>query len=331
MQHVLVLATSFLDKPVTNHPKAGAARQILDELAQRPDVTVEYRCDRNPLEPLTPGELEGVTAIIADLEQYPAELLRQIGPTGGGSVRLISRYGVGTDSVDIAGATAAGIMVTNTPGCNSRPTAEWAVTTLLDVAGRRNVHHERASAGLTKTGPSRLDVTGRCLGVVGTGMIGRIVVELLSGFNMRVLAYDPYPNEEWAAAHAVEYVPFDRLLEESNFITLHAAAREQIIGEKEIARMRPDTVLINCARWVLVDNRAVYQAVKSGSLYGYGIDEVWIEKDLPLQGLNISSSPHVGSDSDDGKIGMQLATAQQMRSFVNGETPDNLLNPDAVP
>ncbi len=335
-QTILVLATSFLDQPVTAHPKAGAARALLDAAAAGTTadaagtVTVRYRCDRNPAAELTAAEIEGVTAIIADLERYPEELLRQVGPAGGGALRIICRYGVGTDSVDIAAATRAGVMVTNTPGCNSLPTAEWAVTTLLDVAGRRTVHHERAAAGNPKVGPSRLDITGKRLGVVGTGQIGRRVVELLSGFHLNVVAFDPYPNHEWAEAHGVRYVSLDELIDGSDFITLHAAHREQMIGEREVARFRPDTVLVNCARWVLVDNRAVYHAVREGRMYGYGVDETWTEVDLPLAGLNIATSPHVGSDTDAGKINMQLATARQIVQFLSGETPENLLNPETL-
>ena len=328
---VLVLATSFLDQPVTAHPQAGIARALLDETAAASAgaVTVRYRCDRNPTADLTAAELAGITAIIADLERYPEALLREVGPAGGGDLRIICRYGVGTDAVDIAAATRAGVMVTNTPGCNSLPTAEWAVTTLLDVAGRRTVHHERASAGNPKVGPSRLDITGKRLGVVGTGQIGRKVIELLSGFRLEVVASDPFPNHEWAQAHGVRYVSLDELIAESDFITLHAAHRDRLIGEREISRFRADTVLINCARWVLVDNRAVYHAVREGRMYGYGVDEIWTEPDLPLAGLNITTSPHVGSDTDSGKINMQLATARQVVQFLAGKTPDNLLNPDA--
>ena len=331
-QTVLVLATSFLDQPVTAHPEAGIARALLNETAAASAgaVTVRYRCDRNPATELTAAELTGVTAIIADLERYPESLLREVGPAGGGDLRIICRYGVGTDSVDIAAATRAGVMVTNTPGCNSLPTAEWAVTTLLDVAGRRTVHHERASAGNPKVGPSRLDITGKRLGVVGTGQIGRRVVELLRGFQLDVVASDPYPNHEWAAVHGVRYVSLDELIDGSDFISLHAAHREQLIGEREIARFRPDTVLVNCARWVLVDNRAVYHAVREGRMYGYGVDETWTEPDLPLAGLNIATSPHVGSDTDSGKINMQLATARQIVQFLASETPDNLLNPETL-
>ena len=103
---VVVFATSFLDAPVVESADAGRGRQILDDLGARAagTISVEYRCDRSPLDPLTIEELEGVTAVIADLERYDEELLSAIGPAAGGSVELIARYGVGYSSVDVAAA-----------------------------------------------------------------------------------------------------------------------------------------------------------------------------------------------------------------------------------
>ncbi len=326
--NVVVFATSFLDDLSTEPPGSGEGVRLLGELADSSagKVKVTYNCDRDPSRPLTPQELAGVRAVIADLETYPASLLERVGPKGGGDLELIARYGVGYDSVDLDAATKAGITVTNTPGANTVPTAEWAVATILDIAGRRVPHHQRASQGLSKAGPSRLDVSGRTLGIVGTGAIGRTVAELLGGFNMRVIAYDPYPQQEWAQANGVTYVDFHALCGEADFITLHAATKKQIVGPQEIELMKPTTALINCARGVLVDNRAVYDAVKEGRLFGYGLDEVWPHADLPLQGLNIAVSPHVGSDTDGGKAGMQQLSAEAVVEFFSGKTPRFALN-----
>ena len=335
-QQVVVFATSFLDEPVAEVPHAGAGVKLLAAL-QAADggvpggaVRVEYRCERSPSQPLAPGELEAVTAVIADLERYPADLLRAVGVGAGGTLELIARYGVGYDAVDVEAATAAGVLVTNTPGANTVPTAEWAVATLLDVAGRRLPHHERAAAGLGKTGPPRLDVSGKTLGIVGSGAIGRAVARLLSGFGMRILAFDPYPDTEWAKASGARYVELPELLRGSDFATLHAATGERILGPAELALMRPNAVLVNCARGVLVDNRAAYTAVAEGHLWGYGLDEIWKEADLPLAGLNITVSPHVGSDSDAGKAGMQQMSAQAVVDYLGGMTPRHVINPEAL-
>lgn len=325
-QKVVVFATSFLDDLATQPPGTGEGQRTLEENAKSLGFSLEFRCDRDPHKPLEPGEFEDVVAVIADLEEYTPELLSAVGPKGGGSLRLVSRYGIGYNNVDIPGATKAGVIVTNTPGANARPTAEWALSTLMDVAGRRILHHDRASQGQGKSGPSRLDVTGRTVGIVGTGNIGRNVAELLSGFRPTILASDPYPNNDWAKSVGATYLSLPELCEKSDFITLHAAAGSELIGEKELALMRETTVLVNCARGVLVDNEAAYHAVKEGRIWGYGIDEVWTYDHLPLKGLNIISSPHVGSDSDLGKVGMQLITARQVVDFLGGKTPEYVIN-----
>lgn len=329
-RRVIVFATSFLDELITDPPDASAGRSILEALETDTGIRIDYRCERDPAEPLSPSELEGAVAVIADLETYGEELLSQAGVGAGGELGLIARYGIGYDSVDTAAATTHGVLVTNIPGANARPTAEWAVATILDIAGRRIPHYRSARRGRGKEGPSRLDVTGRTLGVVGTGSIGRHVVELLSGFHMDVIAADPYPDETWAGEHGVRYVSLDELCEQAQFITLHAATKQQLIGAEQIARMRSTTVLVNCARGQLVDEEAAYRAVRDGELWGYGLDEIWTRKDLDLDGLNIAVSPHVGSDTDSGKVNMQRGSAEAVSAFVRGRRPDHVVNPDVL-
>ena len=162
---VVVFATSFLDELVSHPADEGKAKEMLDELEKKfaDEIEVEYRCDRNPDEPLTEAELENVVAVIADLEKYDREILSKAGKKAGGSLELIARYGIGYVSVDLEAATEYGVMVTNAPGCNAMPTAEWTQATIMDVAGRRINHYSTASKGKVKEGPSRLDVYGKTL------------------------------------------------------------------------------------------------------------------------------------------------------------------------
>lgn len=325
-QKIVVFATSFLDSPVRNHPDAGRAREILENAATAQDLLVEFRCDRNPADPLEPSELADVVAVIADLERYDAKLLESVGDGCGGSLRLIARYGIGYNNIDVAAARRCGVIVTNTPGASAPPTAEWAVTMMMAVAGRGIMHHQRAAAGLKKSGPSRLDLYGSTLGVVGTGTIGRRVVELLTGYGMRVLADDLYPDGEWAESRGVEYTDLETICAESDFLTLHAAGEERIIGEEQLRRMKSSAVLVNCARGPMVDSHAAWTAVKQGRLYGYALDEIWEHPELPLEGLNIQVSPHVGSDTDQGKLRMQTISAEAVLQYLAGETPTNIVN-----
>ena len=330
MNTIVVFATSFLDKPVALRESGLSGAEILAQLSEETQATVEYRCERDPGHPVTAVELDGVTAVIADLERYESGLLQSVGPRGGGSLRLITRYGVGYDSVDVAAATAAGVIVANTPGANSRPTAEWAVATIMAVAGRRSIHHGRASQGLRKIGPSRIDVSGKTLGVVGTGAIGRAVVGLLTGFNVSVICFDPYPNLEWADKVGARYVRMDELLTGSDIVTLHAASNDQLVGPSELSMMRSSAFLVNCARGVLVDNAAAWRAVKEGRLWGYGLDEMWPHPELPVDELNIVTSPHVGSDTEIGKSNMQRMSAESVAAFIRAGRPPHVVNPEVL-
>ncbi|MCF7949284.1 MAG: hypothetical protein K9M94_11915 [Spirochaetia bacterium] len=324
---IVVFATSFQDELLTHPEGEGEPARQLQQAAKRNALELEFRCDRNPGTPPTAEELKGVVALIADLEKWDRGLLEKVGRCKGGELGLLARYGIGYSSIDIAAARESGIHVTNTPGASALPTAEWAVSTLLDVAGRRIPHHARAGKGLTKTGPSRLDVSGKTLGIIGTGNIGKQAAAMLGGFGLKLLAADLYPDYQWAQAHGVEYTDIGSLCEQADFITLHASGGSCLIGAAEISRMRPTTVLVNCARGVLVDNRAVYEAVRDGRIYGYGIDEVWEHGDMPLTpDLNIAASPHVGSDTDVGKLRMQQLSAQAVIDYVNGREPQYIVN-----
>ena len=262
---VLVLATSFLDELITHPKDEGKAKHMLDELAGNSNDTLEivYRCDRNPEEPLQAEEFENVAAVIADLEIYDQKLLAEIGKNNGGSLGLISRYGIGYSSVDLEAAAEFGVIVTNAPGCNALPTAEWTQSTIMDVAGRRILQYNTASVGNIKEGPSRLDVTGKTLGVIGTGTIGRYVIKLMKGYDVEILAYDIYPDHEWAKENNLRYTNIESICKDADIITLHASSSEMIIGQSEIDLMRPTTVLVNCARGILVYNREDYESVRN--------------------------------------------------------------------
>ena len=329
---VLVLATSYLD-PLLSHPsEEGKAKKLIDKLVTNShgEIEVVYRCERGPAEPLRAEEFENVTAVIADLERYDRELLSRIGITAGGSLELIARYGIGYNSVDIQAATDFGVMVTNCPGCNALPTAEWAHSAILDIAGRRILHHKTASQGKSKEGPSRLDISGKTLGIVGTGSIGKLVLKLMKGYEMKVIAHDLYPDKDWARENGVEYLELNRLCQTADIITLHTATNKTIINKEQLDIMNPTTVLVNCARGILVDYKAAYQVVKAGKIWGYGVDEMW-PKNLPLEKLNIIVSPHVGSDTDRGKIGMQLMSTQAVVDFFQGKMPQCVVNKEVLP
>ncbi len=150
----------------------------------------------------------------------------------------------------------------------------------------------------------------------------------MSGYKVKILAYDLYPDNNWAEANNATYVTLDELYTQSDIITIHAATSVQIIGEREISMMKKT---VNSARGILTDNRAIYIAVKAGKIWGFGLDEIWLEEDLPLdENINIIVSPHVGSDTDSGKIGMQIMSTEAIIDFVNGKIPTFVVNKDVL-
>ncbi len=323
---IIVFATSFLDELVTHPSGEGRAKKLLLDAASRHGIEVDFRYDRDPSVPMSAEELDRAVAVIADLEEYDEALLSRVGPSAGGSLRLIARYGIGCNSIDVDAAAEAGILVTNTPGANALPTAEWTMATIIDIAGRRIPHHNGASQGRLKSGPSRLDISGKTLGIVGMGHVGMRVVSLFQGFDMRIISHDRSPDLDWFKRHGVESVDLPTVCREADFITLHTSGGIQIIGAAELALMKPTAVLVNCARRVHVDNRLVYEAVRVGKIWGYGIDEVWTWDDLPLDGLNIIASPHVGSDTDIGKVNMQLGSVHAVVDFLEGRPQKHPVN-----
>jgi D-3-phosphoglycerate dehydrogenase len=329
---ILILATSFLDDLITHPKDEGRAKQMLTDLASNSNDQIEivYRCDRNPEDALQPDEFENVVAVIADLEKYDRNFLFKVSKKNGGSLELISRYGIGYSSVDMEAATESDIIVTNAPGCNALPTAEWTQSTIMDVAGRRILHYNTASKGKVKEGSSRLDVTGKILGIVGTGTIGKYVAKLMKGYDVKIMAHDIYPDPVWAKENNARYTDLADICKNADIITLHASCAEMIISQKEIDLMKPVTVLVNCARGILADNRAVYNAVKNGKIWGYGLDEMWLENDLPLDGLNIIVSSHVGSDTDMGKIGMQIMSTEAVIDHMNHKIPEHVINKEVL-
>lgn len=321
---IVVFASTFLDKDITNN----SIEAYLTKFNSLNNYEIEYRCDRDSNKPLESSEFKDVVAVIADLETYDSAILKEIGREGNGTLELIARYGVGTDNVDIGSAKKYGIMVTNCPGCNSIPTAEWAVAMILDVAGRKFDHHLHASGNSSKSIPNRLDLTGKTLGIIGTGHIGKKVVELMQGFDFDCIAYSPNPDANFSESFSVNYVDSpEEVYSRSDIISLHAGTndKEVLIGSHEIRLMKSSAVLVNCARFHLVDNLEVYNAVKEGRIFGYGLDDQWPNTLPSIEGLNIIVSSHVGSDTNYGKVMMKQLSLESVVDFLSGVRPKNVV------
>ena len=241
------------------------------------------------------GEVPGIDAIIAGSDPISSAVLSHAD-----SLKIISRYGVGIDNIDVDVCQERGIVVKNCPGCNTEAVADYAVGLMLDVL--RHICNVDASLKRNvwkkETG---LDLCHKTVGVIGLGGIGRNVIQRLQGFGCTFLGFDPYADEAWCAEHGVELVNTDDIFKQSDVITLHAPGNSDgspLIGFRELGLMKDSAVLINTARASLVDEDALVDALKAHQIYGYGTDVFAQEPQAnpAFIGLdNVVLSPHMAA------------------------------------
>src|SRR5579872_6232605 len=239
------------------------------------------------------------------------------------NLKVVGRAGIGVDNVDIPAATAAGVIVMNTPFGNSITTAEHAIALLMALA--RDIPAANASTHAGKWEKNRfmgIEVTAKTLGIIGCGNIGAIVADRAKGLRMRVIAFDPYLSPERAADLGVEKVELNALLSRADFISIHTPLTNEtrnIISADAIAKMKKGARLINCARGGLVDEAAVKAALDSGHLAGAAFD-VFVEepaKASPLFGNeNFIATPHLGASTTEAQENVALQVAEQISDYL---------------
>ena len=247
-------------------------------------------------------------------------------------LKVVARAGVGLDNVDVKAATQAGVMVVNAPLSNVVSAAEHAIGLLLAVA--RNI--PAANASLRAGEWKRSKYTGtelyeKTIGVLGLGRIGVLVAQRLSAFGMNVIAYDPYVQPGRAAQMGVRLVPLPELLAAADMITVHLPKTPEtlgLLGETELGLVKPGVLIVNAARGGLVDEHALYVALKEGRVAGAGIDVFVTEPttESPLFELeNVVVTPHLGASTEEAQEKAGIAVARSVRLALAGE-----LVPDAV-
>lgn len=251
----------------------------------------------------------------------------------GRRLRVIGRAGIGVDTIDLKAATRRGIVVMNTPFGNSITTAEHAISLMLALARQIPAADQSTRAG--KWEKSRfvgVEISGKTLGVIGCGNIGRIVSDRAQGLKMKVLAYDPFLSEDRAVEIGVEKVELRALLERSDFVTLHTpltAKTRNLIDGMAIAMMKPGVRIINCARGGLIDEVALQTALLSGHVAGAALD-VFAEEpatDHPLFALpNVICTPHLGASTREAQENVALQIADQMSDYLLDGAVTNAVN-----
>ena len=247
-------------------------------------------------------------------------------------LKVIARAGVGLDNVEIPAATAAGVMVVNAPTSNIVSAAELAIGLLLASARSISPAHAALKGGKwARSKYTGAELFEKTLGIVGFGRIGQLVAHRMQAFGMDVVAYDPYLQPAKAAQLNVRLVELDELLKVSDFITIHLPKTKEtanLIGTEALKKVKPTVRIINAARGGVLDEAALYEALKNGKVAGAGLDVFATEPctDSPLFTLdNVVATPHLGASTDEAQERAGIAVAVSVRKALSGE-----LVPDAV-
>jgi phosphoglycerate dehydrogenase-like enzyme len=252
-------------------------------------------------------------------------------------LRVISRHGVGYDAVDLAAATARGIVVTYVPDAMVDAVADLTLGLLLGLARRIPEFDSALKQGEWRRAMAA-DVGRRTLGVVGTGRIGMAVARRARAFNMRLVGCDPYPHPLFVEEFGGDYVSLDELLEVSDFVSLHAPASAEtrgLISDAALRKMKSSAFLINCGRGTLVDEAALLAALDEGRLAGAGLDVFSTEPPDPDSAAErlarhprVVATPHVASFTPATAARMGRAALQNLLAVLRGERPDHVANPE---
>ena len=248
------------------------------------------------------------------------------------SLKVIARAGVGLDNVDIKAATTAGVMVVNAPTSNIISAAELTVGHILSLARHIPAAHDSLAAGTWKRSKyTGVELYEKTVGIIGLGRIGALITQRLQAFGMNVVAFDPYVTAARAQQLGVTLLSLEEVLETSDFITIHMPRTPEttgMISTDQFALMKPTAFVINVARGGLIDEDALFAALKSGRIAGAGLD-VFVNEpptDSPLLTLdNVVLTPHLGASTDEAQEKAGVAVAKSVRLALSGE-----LVPDAV-
>ena len=304
-------------------------------LRQLADVVYDPWIDQRPLRIYSPEQLAArITAEAADVVVVESDSVR--GPVFELGLRAIASTRGDPNNVDIAGATAAGIPVLNTPGRNADAVAEMTVALLLAVTR----HLLTADADVRSGNVFRdgsipyqrfrgAEIAGRTAGLVGLGAVGRATQWRLSGLGLRVIAHDPYNDD---ARHSLA-----ELLAEADVVSLHAPVTDDtagMIGAEQFAAMRDGVVFLNTARAQLHDTDALVGALRAGKVAAAGLDHFvgeWLPNDHPLVGMpNVVLTPHIGGATWDTEARQARMVADDLAALLSGDTPAHIVNPEVL-
>lgn len=289
----------------------------LASLQSNPHFEVKYKTGMKPDQLL--GELNGTQALLVRSEtKVTADVIAQAK-----NLRFVGRAGTGVDNIDLAAASKAGIVVANVPGGNTISACEEALALMFAMA--RNTPAADASMKAGKWERPKfmgIELTGKTLGVLGLGRIGREVATRAQGLQMKVIAYDPVGDEAWCRRAGIALLSFEDVMAQSDFLTIHVPLIEQtknLINKASLAKAKKGIRIINCSRGGIVNEADLVEAVKSGQVKGAGLDVFEKEPlpaDSPLRGVpEIILTPHLGASTEEAQVKVASELAVCMAEF----------------
>lgn len=249
------------------------------------------------------------------------------------NLKILARFGVGVDNIDLEAAKRHGIQVVNAAGMNANAVAELGVAMILNCLRNVPVLNRKLTQGEWARAVGH-DIQGKTVGLLGFGDIGGRVAKKLSGLEVKLLAYDPFPNQEKAQALGVELTDMDTVLARSDIVSIHMPsipATRHVMNRETFGTMKAGSYFINTARGALVDTQALIDAVNSGHLAGAALD-VYEQEPLPLDAPilhtpGIQCTPHTGAETVETYQNISMMAAQAVIDSLAGREPKNWLNP----
>lgn len=303
------------------------AQVAFDLFGQEPEVELTYRPDL-PYEQIL-DLIDGFDCLVSRSETpVTREMIDR-----GTRLRVIARAAVGVGNIDIDYATEKGILVLNTPGMNTNSAAELTMGLLLSVM-RKIVpaHQNMQKGGWDRHRFSGFELRHKTIGIVGLGNVGHRVAKFARGFDMKVLAYDPYIADRVFEQHGARKVSLDELCREADVITVHVPKNKEttgMIGPHQLGLTRPGVVLLNAARGGVIQEAPLLEALKTGRVRGAGIDTWDVEpvKDNPFAELpQVTMTPHIGASTEEAQIAIGRTVAEQTLKALRGEVVDYPVN-----
>lgn len=274
--------------------------------------------------------LQNADGAIIDIEPYGEPIFSKIR----GKNKILVRFGVGFDQVDLPSATANGVAVARTTGANTTAVAEMALMLMLN-ARRKFTSYQKCIANGEWTKEVGNEIIGSTVGIAGFGIIGQTLAKLLSGFDCEILIYDPFPDQKALEAYGARSVSLETLFEQSDAISIHMPymeATHHVVNERILGLMQESAVLVNTARGNLVDENALYRVLKDKKIAGAAFDVFAVEplpKDSPLRDLeNMIITPHVSSQTEQSLWNIYKVAIDIMADFYAGKDSSHILNKD---